>query len=198
MTTVVRDHGARSRIREYLALHGSVEDSTGRATSVLKDAIDYQGSSVAFIQLIAAMDRDGEIHRDIRGKRTYGISSTASQARIAAPESAPEGPVVGSPLGVHLDLDYDKLARALLREVSRVVTAAPTSVSSADGSLESILDERNRLQAERDEYAARLEGARRQLSAILGGYVEGQAAPGEVAPATAADTAASLHEEQAS
>src|ERR1700679_816497 len=74
MPQVVRDRTARSRIRNYLAEHGPIVDSSGRATAVLKDVIGYQGSAVAFIQLITAMDKSAEIEREIRGKRTYRIS----------------------------------------------------------------------------------------------------------------------------
>lgn len=55
-------------------------DGSGHATGLLMKAVGYQGSSVAFIQLVAAMDRDGEISRDIRGKRTYRISSVGDSA----------------------------------------------------------------------------------------------------------------------
>lgn len=168
MSTAIRDRGARGRIREYLAVHGPIDDPTGRATSVLKDAVDYQGSPVAFIQLVAAMDRDGEITRDIRGKRTYGIYSAAAPAGVS--QRASILPQTGAPLGVPSDLDYDKLARALLREVSRAMGSAE-SVATPD--VEELVEQRDRLQAERDEYAERLEVARLELSKILGAYAAG-------------------------
>jgi hypothetical protein len=52
MTTgrsVVRDPTARARIREHLARTGPVAASSGNATSALKEAVSYRGSSVAFI-----------------------------------------------------------------------------------------------------------------------------------------------------
>jgi hypothetical protein len=175
MSTVVRDRGARARVREYLAVHGPVEDQAGGATAVLKDAVDYQGSAVAFIQLIAAMDREEEITREIRGKRTYQISSASVPAPAVTARTRMASP--GAPLGVPADLDYDKLARALLREVARVM--APEVGGSAG--LDDLVDERNRLQAERDEYAERLESARRELSAILGDYVANNPPAGRTA-----------------
>ena len=165
MSSVIRDRGARTRIREYLAANGPIDDSTGRATAELKEAIDYQGSAVAFIQLIAAMDRDGEIVRDIRGKRTYGIASASAPAGAKRTSVLPAAS--GAPLGVPADLDYDKLARALLREVARAMSPG---AGEDDTDLKALVDQRNRLQAERDEYAERLEAARRQLSTILGDY----------------------------
>src|SRR6516165_5952584 len=71
MATAARDRSARSRIREYLTQHGPVEDPSGGATALLKDAVGYGGNDVAFIQLITAMDKAAEIHREIRGKRTF-------------------------------------------------------------------------------------------------------------------------------
>jgi hypothetical protein len=82
-----RDKTARSRIRQYLQTHGAVDDPNGYATSVLKEAIEYDGTPVAFIQLIAAMDRDGEITRTVRGKRTYRI--TGSEVAASTPPPVP-------------------------------------------------------------------------------------------------------------
>ena len=77
------DRTARARIRQYLATHGPVVDPSGYATGVLKDAIGYTGSSVAFIQLVTAMSKDQELSRSIRGKRTYRISLADGHAAEA-------------------------------------------------------------------------------------------------------------------
>ncbi len=169
MAAVTRDRNARSRIREYLAMHGPIDDPSGRATAELKEAVDYQGNSVAFIQLVAAMDRDGEIIREIRGKRTYRIGNAS---KISAGGAAiPSEFGGGSSLGVPIDLDYDRLARALLRQVARGMEG------QQDGSsYQELVVERDRLQAERDEYARRLEAARHQLGGILGEHLAGNAA----------------------
>jgi hypothetical protein len=143
---MARDRTARSRIRDHLAQYGPVADSHGLATHVLKDAVAYEGSPVAFIQLLAAMERDGELQRDIRGKRTY---------RIAAPTPAPGA----QPAGVldppsSREVDYDVLARMLLHEL-----AGPTE-------LEETRAENRRIAQERDDYARRLELARAMLDEL--------------------------------
>ena len=110
-----RDRTARTRIIEYLRTHGPVDDPTGYATSGLKEAIEYHGTAVAFIQLIAAMDREGEIAREIRGKRTYSIS--LGQASAIAPAAPRQMPAQASPAeALPVEIDYDRLARALVRE----------------------------------------------------------------------------------
>jgi hypothetical protein len=161
-----RDRTARTRIRQYLRTHGPIDDPTGYATSALKDAIEYQGTAVAFIQLIAAMDREGEIAREVRGKRTYRIA--LGRAEEAAPETPRTAPADGGVLVAQpVEIDYDRLARAVVREFF-VQTAqhAMAGTGSAVG----------RLRAERDEYALQLEMARLRLGALLGDRAEDQAA----------------------
>jgi hypothetical protein len=174
MSSTVRDRTARSRIREYLVEHGPIVDPSGRATAVLKDAIGYEGSPVAFIQLVTAMDKSSEIVREIHGKRTYRISGAGSgtaatpsrRARTVAQSAAPSlssHPVTGP----HLDVDYDELARALLRETWRLAELASNQGTSAENAreLEAAWQERDQLIAERDEYARRLQ----QLSTMING-----------------------------
>jgi hypothetical protein len=160
-----RDKSARTRIQQYLRTHGPVDDPTGYATSVLKDATEYQGTAVAFIQLIAAMDRDGEIAREVRGKRTYRISlGQAHQALpvVLRPDSAADGAQAAQPI----EIDYDRLARAVVREFF-----AQTSQNATADSGQAM----GRLRAERDEYALLLEMARLRLGALLGDRTEDQA-----------------------
>lgn len=128
-----RDRTARHRIRRHLATHGPLEDRQGLATKRLKEAIGYQGSPVAFIQLVAAMERDGEISRDIRGKRTYRIDTGE---RPVGP-TTPAAPVV----------DYDALARSIVRELAAIPSSPET----------------DRLVEERDLFALQLELARLKL-----------------------------------
>lgn len=153
---MARDRTARARIRRYLAQHGPVVDARGLATKVLKDAVGYEGSSVAFIQLVAAMERDGELEREIRGKRTYGIGPAAQ----AAPEAI--GAEACEDLGIsqgQKGLDYAALARALLRELTG---------ADARAVLEQMRAESERIAQERDEYARRLEIARAKLEELRG------------------------------
>jgi hypothetical protein len=175
MSTTARDRTARSRIREYLAEHGPIADPSGRATAVLKDAVGYEGSPVAFIQLVTAMDKSSEIEREIRGKRTYRISGlgsgtsagTSPRARTATAPPGSSSLSARADAGTHLDVDYDELARALLRETWRLAELAHAQATSAENSreLEVARAERDQLIAERDEYARRLQ----QLSAMING-----------------------------
>jgi len=119
---VPRDQGVRNRIVNYLTQKGSVEDSGGKATAVLKQAIDYEGTDAGFTQVVAAMAKAGLIERQIKGKRTYRISlgSGATNGKHAADSG------VGSvEVTVDGSLDYDELAAVLLAKVARVA-ATPT------------------------------------------------------------------------
>src|ERR1700740_865503 len=142
MSSTVRDRTARSRIREYLAEHGPIVDPSGRATQVLKDGIGYEGSPVAFIQLVTAMDKSSEIEREIRGKRTYRITglgsgmSTVTPPRAHVPAARPAAPSLRTGAGSNLDVDYDELARALLRETWRLADLASAQATSADDARE--------------------------------------------------------------
>jgi hypothetical protein len=162
MTTTARDRTARSRIRSYLAEHGPVVDPSGRATAVLKDAIGYEGSPVAFIQLVTAMDKSREIERNIRGKRTYQISGLADGGPAIAPSPVRVAAPVRHPgTSLQIEVDYDELARALLRETWRLAGKGSTEISE----LQAVRQERDQLIAERDEYARRLQ----QLSVMING-----------------------------
>ncbi|WP_345527652.1 hypothetical protein [Nocardioides endophyticus] len=164
---MARDRTARSRIRQYLATAGPLDEPSGHATTALKEAIDYQGSSVAFIQLIAAMDRDGEIEREIRGKRTYRISGTGRSAvGIGAPAYAPATArveaVTADGGSAVVEIDYDRLARALVREFLSVAGGQAVEAEAPED------DDAARLAAERDDYLRRLAEAREKLDELLG------------------------------
>ena len=53
----------RQQIAEYLTLHGPLEDTKGRATAKLMEAVGYVGSLANFAQLISNMDRSGQLAR---------------------------------------------------------------------------------------------------------------------------------------
>ncbi len=120
---MARDQSVRNRIIAYLAEHGAVEDSGGKATSVLKKAIAYEGTDAGFTQVVAAMAKAGLLARQIKGKRTYRISNsgTGAPAALSTVASAAEGP-----------LDYEELAATLLAQVTRLAaTPADASESSS-------------------------------------------------------------------
>ena len=117
---MARDQAVRRRIIEYLSNHGPVVDGSGRATAILKDAVEHRGSDAAFAQVVSAMAKAGVLVREVRGKRTYRISHDASKVEDAGPLSAAaQGP-----------MDYDELAAALLAQVARTLSA-PTEPSDS-------------------------------------------------------------------
>jgi hypothetical protein len=123
-SSVPRDQSVRNRIVEYLAQQGAVVDSSGKATSVLKKAIGYEGTDAGFTQVVAAMAKAGLLTRQIRGKRTYRISNSAN--------NGVRGAAAGNGTGTDGEgpMDYDELAAALLAQVTRAA-AAPTDVSES-------------------------------------------------------------------
>lgn len=155
---MARDRTARARIRRFLATSGPLRDPSGYASGALKDAIGYRGSSVAFIQLIAAMERDGEIVREVRGKRTYAIAATekAIESAGARPPAVDEPGDALAAAG--LELDYDALAKALLRQLWSAAKAAAGA---------SATPETARSGSAQDEYKRRLAAARSQLEELL-------------------------------
>jgi hypothetical protein len=118
------------------------------ASTKLAAAIDYPGSSVAFAQLLSGMERDGLITREVRGKRTYRItlSADAAASRPAAPKRPATAASAAAPAGADwhaeadefaaanatrselagppAEFDYDELARRLLIQVVRRLTAS--------------------------------------------------------------------------
>ena len=96
----------RQQVSAYLAEHGAVEDPTGGATAALRQALHYAGSAAGFTQLIAAMDRSGELSRTVKGKRTYRIAPVS-----AASESSDMTTLASAGLEPS-DIDYDELAAA--------------------------------------------------------------------------------------
>jgi hypothetical protein len=163
-----RDRTARTRIRQFLSTSGPVVDPSGYATGVLKDAIGYTGSGVAFIQLIAAMDRDNEITREIRGKRTYriaGVGVPEMSTANAAPSIDSSVTSVSAPVQPTIELDYKKLAQALVQEL--LAATASAHAASVEEQTEASVDSA-RAAAERDDYARRLELARQQIDQLLG------------------------------
>ncbi len=115
-----RDQGVRNRIVEYLAQHGAVEDSSGKATAVLKQAIAYEGTDAGFTQVVAAMAKAGMLDRRIKGKRTYRIASAGNARANGATPSAVNAALSLGSNGTVPDngsLDYDELAAVLLAHV---------------------------------------------------------------------------------
>lgn len=162
--------GTRDRVMSHLATVGEVTNRAGMASAALAHAVRYPGSSVAFAQLLAAMERSGLITREIRGKRTYRIAA-------ASPSRPGRATAVGARDG--RDLDYDELARRLLAQVLRgaaIAAAVPSPAVAADGDPDALAVVRlerqladvragyRRLTAENNRLREQIRQARRSLS----------------------------------
>ena len=173
-----RQDSARQRVRSYLREHGPLVDESGGATAKLRQTIVDEGTRIAFIQLIGAMERAGEITRDIRATRTYKIA-------LAEGESMGHLPGSDDSQMSRSEVDYERLAAALLSEVARAIAVGPPSDDGSDPASDSrrvaILEQqirdlkkqaavateaRDAVVAERDELARRLEASTRHLSIL--------------------------------
>ncbi|HEX9529548.1 MAG TPA: hypothetical protein VF954_00325 [Acidimicrobiales bacterium] len=87
------DLSSRDRIVEYLRSRGgSISNDEGRGlTQALALAAGYQDLSV-LNGMLSRLEREGVIERDVRGRRTYGIS-------LGGAEGAPEREAVAAPRG---------------------------------------------------------------------------------------------------
>ena len=143
--------GTRDRVITYLAAVAEIADPAGMASTKLAEAVGYPGSSVAFAQLLSAMERDGLIARKVRGKRTYRITladttSTAAGARADRPTAGPavatrpaaaaRAELAAVPAAAPAGFDYDELARRLLVQVVTRLAAAPASLEQTVAGLE--------------------------------------------------------------
>ena len=181
--------------------NGPVEDTSGRATSVLKDAVDYQAGDAGFSQLVSSMEKDGQLQREIRGKRTYRIW-TASEA---TPGTAPP---VSTPSTTE-DIDYDELAAALLARTAQVLAASQAPAESVGWArrrieqLEGRIDELQKellgakaearvTAEERDELRGQLEAASHNLSLLT--EQRQSPKPGRAAERLGSDEQALLYE----
>ena len=176
-------HLNRDRIRDYLAGAGPVEDTSGQATAILRDAVRYAGSDVGFSQLLSAMEQRGEIAREIRGKRTYRIAALDAESAPASaepdyaraarrPGSATPARAAVTAADVASDpaIDYDALAAALLDRVLTVVAArgpAGQSVEALVGDLQRVTEERDQLRAQVHEFEDRLTRADRNTAILI-------------------------------
>ncbi|HZT64678.1 MAG TPA: hypothetical protein VFA11_02710 [Acidimicrobiales bacterium] len=180
---MARDTTARQRIVSYLANHGPLEDSSGRAASALKDAVGYPGSQLGFSQLLAAMERDGQIGREIKGKRTYRVWTDTDASAVVPFSAIPVAPALHG-AGRRDDddsddgIDYDELAQTLLRQAARAVLLERDGAASASAAsqrrirrLEVQVTELERdlarTRAERDKVAEERDELRRQLDAAV-------------------------------
>ena len=165
----------RQRIVDYLATNGPVVDASGRATSVLKNAVGYESGEAGFSALISSMEKDGRLSRDIRGKRTYRISATS--------EAAPVVTLAVPTPSTSEEIDYDELAASLLARTTQVLAGAqePSEagawarrrIQQLEGRIDELEKELLRARAEakanaeeRDQLRGQLEAASHNLSLL--------------------------------
>jgi len=162
-----RDNAARQRIVDLLATNGPITDKSGRATSVLKELVGYEQSDAGFSQLVSAMERDGQIAREIRGKRTFTITGTAPMTpKVAKLPTRGEG-VVTEPLAESEGIDYDELAAALLARTAQVLASGQEPTDAAgwarrrmqqlEGRIDELERELARMKAEAKTFAITVE-----------------------------------------
>jgi hypothetical protein len=161
-----RSH-VRQQIVDYLVAHGPIDDPSGRATSRFRRAFGYEGSEQGFTQLIATMERSGELTRVVKGKRTYRIAAVAQSSQSSHEHGGTEEASDPSVL------DYDDLAAALLVRVVQTITAgngqgdegawARRRIERLERRIGELERELSRAKAESREIADEREDLRRQL-----------------------------------
>ena len=183
----------RQTIVDYLTEHGPVEDPSGRATAVLKEGVGYEKGDAGFSQLLSSMGDEGQITREIRGKRTFKISAVS-----ATTSKSP----------AFTDMDYDELAAALLARTAKVLSDSQEATEPAGWArrridqLEARIDELSRELAraraevkattdERDELRGQLEAASHNLELLAG---QQRSKPSRAAQRLGSDEQALLYE----
>jgi hypothetical protein len=166
----------RQQVAEYLTQHGPIEDTKGRATATLMEAVGYAGPVANFAQLISNMDRSGQLTREVKGKRTYRIAAAADDVTSIADERPDETETA--------EMDYDRVASALLIQVVQHLTKGQRGgendgswarrrierlerrVNELERDLSQARAESNTIAAERDELRLQLEHSEGNLSLL--------------------------------
>ncbi len=147
---------SRPQVASFLKEHGPVEDDGGRATTKLKTAVGYQGSPAGFSQLLSAMERSGEIERTTKGKRTYRIA-IAGMPQDLSPDRTHDG-------GGTAELDYERLAEALLVRAAEAISTGARSNTDVDAWARRRIERLQRLNAELEQALSRAKAEARALA----------------------------------
>ena len=166
------DGRARAEVALWLELRGGeVDDPHGLIVGQMKAEL---GKGRALSQLLADMEHDGMLEREVRGRRTLSIRlvddwglidewrdrlAFSSPVGLRRPQSPARGASVDA--ASVAEPDYDRLAAVLLERVIKQAHAQP----SQGAELERLKAKVAQLTAERDE-------ARERLSEALSGEVE--------------------------
>jgi hypothetical protein len=194
----------RQQVAQYLTKHGPLEDTKGRATSKLMEALGYEGPVANFTQLISNMDRSGQLTRDVRGKRTYRIAAVANDVAVSVDDR---------PIEVDAEeMDYDKVASALLIQVVQNLTKGSRSgendgswsrrrierlerrINELERELSQSKAESNTIGAERDELRLQLEHSEGNLELLTERLGTRKPREGHLSKLLDADERALLHQ----
>lgn len=154
------DGRSRSEVVQYLRQHGDeVTDKSGLTVTHMREAL---GKGRAITQLLADMEADGMISREVRGRRTFritlvddkGFADAQTRHLRSAPEPATDDQLFDS------NVDLDLLAESLLAIVVKKASQPATTVESTQGmrqltnrlrSAETALDKATKQLRERSE-----------------------------------------------
>lgn len=180
------DLRSRSEVIQYLAANGGeVSDKQGLVVTKLRDAL---GKGRAISQLLADMEADKMIAREIRGRRTYTITTLDDWGLAAKADTRPALRAVAPPAtDGELDLagtDIDLLAESLLaivikrasqpvasaadtqaqREMAKRLRAAETSLDRATKQLRSANEGKREAEERTAELATQVEALENNLA----------------------------------
>lgn len=144
------DLRSRSEVVEYLRAHGGeITDQTGLVVGTMRSEL---GKGRALSQLLADMESDGMIEREVRGRRTFRITLKEDWG-LANP-----GPVYVSPLRgadkpaaepvLDENVDYDSLATTLLAVVVKRISAPAEQDARAQARIAELQRELEQVQEE--------------------------------------------------
>ena len=195
----------RQEVVQHLAQYGPIDDPKGRATAKLRQALDYQGSEASFTQLIANMDRAGQLTREVKGKRTYRILPVDSSPSDVDDDMA-------TTQQTNVEMDYDLLASALLVQAVQTLSQGNRGRESAgswarrrmerlerhindlERALTQAKAESKTLEAERDELRLQLQHSEGNLALLTDRLSTGQPRDGHLSTVLRTDERALLHQ----
>jgi hypothetical protein len=147
---------SRQKVTQYLVENGPLDDIAGKATSKLRDAISYEGTATGFTQLLAAMERSGEISRSTKGKRTYRIQISETNGTAVLNK--------GTAVVPSGEQDYDQIAAALLVRVVETITTGADQRETDDSWARRRIERLERRNTELERALSQAKGETRVLS----------------------------------
>lgn len=177
------DGQARAEVVLWLKQHGGrYEQSDGLIVSRMRNEL---GKGRALSQLLADMDADGMIRREVRGRRTFSIDllddkgfDLGSRPVFRPPSNSPQ------PVGSNTDdslqaVDYDDLAAVLLKRVIDQAHAVPSQGAELERLREKVAqltNERNEARTALSEAMTEASEQREQAEAMRRNLIDFEAA----------------------